>query len=494
LAEHTSTPLICETITAETTAGLRIARDRSRADVVELRLDGLSDPDARAALSGRSRPAVVTCRPVWEGGNFDGAEEDRERLLMAALDAGADYVDVEWRAPFRERLLTSHRNRVVLSAHDFGRVPPDLDELVDAMLAAGPAIAKIALAAHRLADLLPLLSLARGRARGAATVLIGMGTAGIPSRLLAHHFGSCWIYAGAGVAPGQIPLDRLLHEFRVRRIGPHTSVYGVVGRPVTHSASPAMHNAAYETLGIDAAYVPFEAADFDDFQRLADVLGVEGASVTAPFKREAFTVCRTLDEDARRLGVVNTLRRDPGGLWSGRNTDVAGFMAPLHARDLQGRRVALLGAGGAARAVAQALSDQGALVTVYARREEAAGEVAGLVGGDFGRLPPPAGSWDVLVNATPVGTAPDVDSSPMSGRPLDGTLVYDLVYNPTETRLVREARAAGLDAIGGLDMLVAQAARQLEWWTGQQAPESTMASAARVRLGVGRMPRERVVR
>jgi shikimate dehydrogenase len=174
---------------------------------------------------------------------------------------------------------------------------------------------------------------------------------------------------------------------------------------------------------------------------------------------------------------VNTLVvRD--GRWIGANTDVAGFLAPLAGRiRLTATRASVLGAGGAARGVAIALADEGAHVTICARRPERAREIAELVGGSVGPFPPTPRSWDLLVNATPAGTGAEGEN-PMAGAALDGTLVYDLVYTPAETRLMAAARAAGCDAIGGMEMLVAQAERQFELWTGQRPPDGLFARAA----------------
>jgi 3-dehydroquinate dehydratase/shikimate dehydrogenase len=461
----------------------RRAAAPSRADILELRLDALTDrPDAAAVLQSCSRPAIVTCRPQWEGGGFRGSELERERVLEAALAGGAAFVDVEWAAPFRDRLLTQAAERVVLSAHAHEGIPADLSARVLTMAETRAAVVKVAVQAHRLRDLLPLLDIARRRASRRKMVVIAMGAAGVASRIAAARFNSCWTYAGEAVAPGQLPLSRLLDEFRVDRIGPGTMLYGLLGRPIGHSLSPAMHNAAFAALGVDAAYVPLEALDFADFQAVSDALGVVGVSVTAPFKQDAWAACRRMEDAARHLGAVNTLRRDSGGAWEGRNTDMAGFMAPLAGVPLRGRRATVVGAGGAARAVAQALADAGAAVTIRGRRPAALRAVAGLMNAEAGELPVPEGSWDILVNATPVGTWPDAESSPMERASLDGELVYDLVYNPPETRLMRLARAAGCRVIGGLDMLVAQAAHQVEWWTGLAAPQDAMREAALARL------------
>ena len=474
-----SAPLVCTTVAAATMAELRHARDAAArtADLIELRLDCVADPDPAAALEGRTTPVLVTCRAAWEGGRCRLPEQVRLDLLRDAWRSGAEYVDVEHAAPGAAAFLDeTGGRRVVLSMHDFARVPPDLTDRVSSMLETPADVIKVAVAASRLSDMLPVLALRRqvGERR---FVALAMGMPGVATRILAARVGSCWTYAGDGVAPGQVPADRLLAEFRFRSLGPATSVYGVVGRPIGHSLSPVMHNAAFAAEGLDAVYLPFEAADAGDFLQAADALEIQGASVTAPFK-VALAAHAALDDKARQAGALNTLvRRD--GRWIGTNTDLEGFLAPLEPRlPLQGARAAILGGGGAARGVAQALASRGARVSVHARRPEQAREVAAATGTAAGPWPPTPASWDLLVNATPAGTVPAVDDTPWPGAVFDGRLVYDLVYNPPATRLLRDAAAAGCQTLGGLDMLVAQAVRQFELWTGRRPDAALMHSAA----------------
>jgi 3-dehydroquinate dehydratase / shikimate dehydrogenase len=480
-------PLLCVTVTAPTTTALRAARDAARAtaDLVELRLDGVRDIDVQGALAGRRTPVVVTCRPRREGGAFDGSEEDRLGILQRAVALGAEFVDVEWQSDFAAVMTARAGRGVVLSSHDFAGVPADLADRFRAMRATGAEIVKLAVTAHALADNLPLLDVGRSAAGAAGVALVAMGMAGLPSRILAARFGSCWTYAGDAVAPGQLAPDRMLSEFRFRAITASSRIFGIVGRPIEHSVSPAMHNAAFDETGIDGAYIPLAARDAADFRAFAEAIGLEGASVTAPFKGEFLFDADEVDETARLCGAANTLRVNRGRR-SVRNTDVDGFLHPLDARgvDLRDARVAVLGTGGAARGVIVGLARRGARTTVYGRSRERAEAVASLApGAVVGPGRPGPGSWDVLVNATPVGTWPEVEVSPIDAGLLEGGgLVYDLVYNPARTALLRAAEAAGCETIGGLEMLVAQAVQQFEWWTGTRAPRERMRAAAIDRL------------
>jgi 3-dehydroquinate dehydratase/shikimate dehydrogenase len=491
--------LLCATVTGSTMSELIAARDAAAAaDMVELRLDGVLDLDVAGALRGRRKPVVVTCRPVWEGGRFDGSEDARVAVLSRALALDAEYVDIEWRALSTskrlEELLRLHRPRVLVSMHDFAGVPNDLLARVRTMRSAGAALVKVAVTAARLTDTLPLLDIARA----GDAVVVAMGDPGVPSRLLAARYGSRWTYAGDGIAPGQIPAERMVGQYGFRRVGPGTRLFGVVGTNAMHSLSPALHNAAFEAGGLDAVYVPLPTASFDDFLTYADAIGIEGASVTIPFKRDALRAADDADARTRRVGAANTLRRVQRGeqgavrqehgasqAWEATNTDIDGFLEPLDAAlhiPLRDLRVSVLGAGGAARAVVVALQSRGARVTIHARREEQAREVASELRAAVGPWPPRPGSWDVLVNCTPLGSAGLPEVSPMAGEPLAGLLVYDLTYGAGESRLLREARAAGTRTLDGLPMLVAQAERQFEWWIGQPPRAGVMEAAARQRL------------
>ena len=451
--------------------------------MVELRLDYAHEVDVAGVLDDRRCPVVVACRPSWEGGHFAGSEEERRRLLALALKLGAEYVDLEWRAGFEELISSDTAERIVLSSHNFDGVPDDLDTRARAMRATGAGVVKIAVQVETLSDLVTLREFSqRNRLASDQQVVIGMGPAGIASRILPDQFGSAWTYAGEGVAPGQVTLSRMLDEFHVRRLTSEPELYGVLGNPLVHSLSPIMHNAGFAEVGRDAVYLPFEARDVDDFETFAKAFQVRGASVTAPFKGAVMSKVSTADDLCRRVGALNTLRMESDG-WHGRNTDVPGFLEPLSGRaDLSKCRAIVLGSGGAARGVVIALAGQGSSVTVCGRNPERVKAVASLVDAATSAVQPERGAWDLLVNTTPVGTYPDVAATPLGAAELDdapdGAIVYDLVYNPPVTRLMAAATAAGCTAIGGLDMLVAQAELQFAWWTGTPPLTGTFRRAA----------------
>ncbi len=423
-------PQLCVTVAGPTMEDLRRGRDAAsdadHADLVELRLDLVDRPDVAGALQGRRTPVIVTCRALWEGGRFEGSEEERRRLLESAAALGAEYVDVEAAAAFAPAFIRARAGRgVIVSSHFLGDPPSDLEARYANLRATGAEVAKLAIQVSSLEETLPLFDLATANPDepGRGHILIAMGPQGVATRVLAARLGNRWTFAGDGVAPGQMPASRLLRDFRFRRIAADAALYAVVGNPIIHSRSPVMHNAGFAALGLNAVYVPLEARDADDFVRFATHLGVRGASITTPFKISLMPRADEIDLLARRVGAINTVTiRD--GRWLGANTDVEGFLAPLTRRvALDGVRVTVLGSGGAARAVAVALASRKARVTVSARSVDAARTVAALVArdgdGQVGQFPPRSSSWDVLVNATTVGsekTARNTDGSRAPGR------------------------------------------------------------------------------
>jgi 3-dehydroquinate dehydratase/shikimate dehydrogenase len=478
-----SKPLLCVTVTAATTAELRQQRDAvPDADLIELRLDTVRDPSVAGALAGRTRPAIITCRPVWEGGEFRGSEEERKRILAEGLSQGAEYVDIEWRAHFDDLIAQSAGRRIVLSAHDFHGVPIDLNARVHAMRSTGAEVVKMAATLTSLSDCVPLQRLGADGGRQGGLVLIGMGPYGLSTRVLAGRFGSIWTYAGALKDIGQVSAQSLLKDYHFRSIQDTTDIYGVAGGSVQHSVSPAMHNAAFRAARIDAVYLPLPAVSAADFAKFGRALGISGASVTIPLKVSLFDQVDEVYSVARRIGAINTIRVEKGR-WIGGNTDASGFLEPLQERvTLTGLRASVLGAGGAARAVTVALASSGCSVRVHARNRQQAEETAMLTSVEVGPWPPTPDSWDLLINCTPVGMYPRVDETPIPADQLTGQYVYDLVYNPSITRLLRDAAAHGCQTIGGLEMLVAQAREQFQWWVGTRPQAGVMREAALKRL------------
>nr|MBA3804447.1 shikimate dehydrogenase [Acidobacteriota bacterium] len=290
-------------------------------------------------------------------------------------------------------------------------------------------------------------------------------------------------------APGQMSATALNDLYRIRRINEQTEIMGLMGSPVAHSVSPQMHNAAFAARRLNAVYIPFEVRDAVEFiRRMVHPRSREldwnlrGLSVTAPHKSAVMELLDHLEPPAREIGAVNTIVVVDDGL-VGYNTDAEAFLAPLKSRNLclSGARCALIGAGGAARSALWALQKEGAAVTMFARNVDAARPLAGKFGAICSKLENARfGDFDLVINATPLGTRGQHENeTPARAGQLRGArCAYDLVYNPPETRFIREAREAGCETIGGLAMLVAQAAEQFKLWTGEDAPLDVMGEAA----------------
>ena len=313
-------------------------------------------------------------------------------------------------ASFAVDLVRLRRGRgVIVSAHLFG---PQNDAAIDrlpSIRALGAEVVKLAVEVQSLTETLPFFEYADRPDDGEDSqghVLVAMGPCGAHTRVLGARLRNRWTYAGDGVAPGQMPASRLLGEFRFRQIRPDAELYGVVGSPVAHSLSPAMHNAGFVATGRNAAYLALEARDADDFVRFARAMDLRGASVTAPFKVAMMDHVDERDPLVEQVGAMNTVAiRD--GRWLGANTDVAGFLAPLKGRmALRGARIAVLGAGGAARAVAIALKREGATVRLAARRDDEASDVAERIGVEAGPYPPAPGRGTCSSTRPPAAAGP----------------------------------------------------------------------------------------
>lgn len=268
------------------------------------------------------------------------------------------------------------------------------------------------------------------------------------------------------------------------RVDQHTALYGVVGNPVRHSLSPALHNAAFAAMGLNAVYLAFEPADIEGCVKGIRTLGIRGTSVTIPFKATVIPHLSRMDPLAERIGAVNTIINQDGIL-TGYNTDAVGALKALEeVTKVPGKRCILVGAGGAARAVGFILKEQGAALTVVNRSWDTGQRLARFLGCNFSPLKEMASvKGDILIQTTPVGMWPHKDQSPVPEPVLEeGMVVMDLVYHPLETRLLSAARARGCTLISGIRMLIHQGAEQFRLWTGIDPPLSIMEGALREAL------------
>jgi 3-dehydroquinate dehydratase/shikimate dehydrogenase len=497
---------ICVSICEPTIEAIQqaCARAEDLGDLVEVRLDcldlfqsGETFHDLEFLLQNIPRPVIVTYRPAEQGGQHQ--LDAKSRLVFWLFKRpDADFFDIEFDIATPPSLLQYGNNmdwsRVICSYHNFHRVPSNLFHIYERMLSSPARILKIAVQANDATDCIPVLQLLeRGLKEGREMIAIAMGTAGVATRILGPSRGAFLTYAAledeTATAPGQISARQLREVYRLEKIDQQTQIFGLIGLPVSHSVSPQMHNAAFYAVGINAVYVPFEVGDLQAFirrmihPRTREIdWNIRGLSVTAPHKTAVMEHLDWIEPAAREMGSVNTIMVGDGIL-QGYNTDAAGLVKPLMQKfgPLRDARCAVIGSGGAAAAAVWVLSQEGARVTIFARTAKSAESLAGKIGATGDSLERSVfAEFDVVINATPLGTVGQFESeTPATARQLRGArLAYDLVYNPLETKFLREAREAGCETLGGLSMLVAQAAEQFRLWTGGVAPESVMFEAA----------------
>jgi 3-dehydroquinate dehydratase/shikimate dehydrogenase len=479
---------ICVPLIEEQTAGIidRMVDLADRADLFEVRGDYVRDLDLLTIIRARTKPIIFTCRCASEGGRFKDDDPRRRMILLEAAKRGFDYVDVEYRSQYHDVMVEKAGNGLIVSYHDVEGTPDNLPALYDRMCAAGADLVKIVTSPRSIADVGRLLAFADRASRegGAPLLALAMGPLGALTRVLAGRYEAPFTFASAAAgsesAPGQLTLDDMAERYRVREIGRDTRVYGILGRSVGHSLSPIIHNRAFAERGIDARYVTLEAEALEAFVQSLPPLKLSGFSVTAPYKVDILPHLAEIDEMAALCGSVNTVVVRDDGTLQGSSTDGSGVLVPLKKRlDVKGKPVVIVGAGGAARAAAFALHRKKAQVTLLARDPAKAAVVATAVGCEYGDLSTIGNrTWDVLINATPIGGMATVKDTPVPASCLRrGTVVFDMVYVPQQTRLLREAQAAGCQIIGGLEMLLAQAVGQFETWTGTEAPGDVMLEA-----------------
>lgn len=481
---------ICAVAAASDAASMwrQLSMALSLTRTVELRLDWLSDDrEIRRFLRklGAAHPRAIllaTCRRREAGGHYRGTIAQQLLHLAEALRAGCKWFDLEIESASkcpRELLdVLLGEGRQMISAHFFRGMPKDPEKIVRQLSSSPPDAIKIAAQCSSLADGLRLLRLTRARRN---LVAIPMGEVAIPLRILAHRQGSALSYAPIEnpTAPGQISLSEMMTLYRAGSISRRTRVYGVIGDPIAHSLSPQLHNAGFQARKMDAVYLPFLVHELRDFLAAIAPLGISGFSVTLPHKQEILHHLYDCDPLAASIGAVNTVVVRGGGKLYGYNTDYVGVLRALEQRmPLRGSRVLILGAGGAARAVAFALAQSGASVCVCARRPLMARALARAVEGEaVSRNRLRREFFDAIINATPVGMHPQVSRSPLEANELNCRLLFDTIYRPERTKLMQLAARRGIETVSGVEMFIAQGTAQWEIWTGERAPVEPMRRA-----------------
>ena len=481
---------ICAVVAASTARemGRQVRSALRQTKTVELRLDWLRNNSERARFlrwltenNPKEATFVATCRRREGGGKFAGDAEQELYWLMQAREAGCEWCDLEMET-YRELPEGFVREypvpkRILLSIHDFdrtaklpGKILVARHGLVDAT--------KIAANARTISDSVRLLRLAR---RSKNFVAVPMGEMGLPGRVLALREGSALAYAPVAetTAPGQVSIGEMKHLYRAHALTRRTRVYGVIGDPIGHSLSPLLHNTGFVARKVDAVYLPFLVHQLPDFLEAVPEFGVRGFSVTLPHKQTILKHLKECEPLAAEIGAVNTVvvRRD-GSLY-GCNTDYVGVLRALEKKlRIKGSRVLIFGAGGSARAAAFALARAGAVVSVCARREKAAKQLARAIGAEVvPRRALRTEYFDAILNSTPVGMHPHDGISPLPPGELNCRMVMDLIYRPQKTQLLNIAAKKGISTVSGVEMFLAQGIAQWEIWTEKRAPEALMRRA-----------------
>jgi 3-dehydroquinate dehydratase/shikimate dehydrogenase len=491
-------PRVCVAVTGTDPGGMTekaeaLARDNA---FIEFRLDYLSKPALalpRLKEFCEYHPhiaAIATCRRAANGGKFRGSLASQLDILGKAAAAGCQLVDIELQSASccKPQQLEKLRTRaaLILSFHDF-RATKKLEETLARMVEIPADFYKVVTTATTLHDNVDMMKFIEKNSDRYSLIGVCMGEQGIISRVLGVRAGSVFTFAAASedekTAPGQITAQELRSTYRIEQVDAATRVYAVAGDPVAHSLSPAIMNAALRRETVNGVYVALHAKTLKDLMSCVRDIPIHGMSITMPYKESIVSHLDNTDSHTAKIGACNTVVRAQDGKLYGFNTDAAGVVRPLSQRiELEKAKILVLGAGGAARAAVYGLKERGAEVYILNRTLGPAQKLARsararlVKRADLKKL-----SFDVIINATPVGMG-NTKESPLNENEIKARYVFDMIYDPPETRLMKMAKAAGAEVIPGIEMFVHQAARQFEIWTGKPAPVDEMFSVATLTL------------
>ncbi len=483
-------PRVCVAVVASNPADLfqkaeALVKDNS---FLEFRLDYLRQPTLALPKLRRfcdyhpEALLIATCRRAVNGGKFRGSAAAEVKILVKAAACGCQLVDLEvesasaLKSKDLERLR--HGAAVIMSFHDF-RATRKLDETFHTMAGIPADFYKVVGTANSLYDNVVMMKFLERQSEKHSVIGACMGEQGVPSRVLGVRAGSVFTFAaataGEETAPGQIAARTLRDTYRIDQVDAATKVYGVAGDPVAHSLSPLMMNLAFRRENVNGVYLALHAKKLDDLLACVRDIPLHGFSVTMPYKEDIIEHLDKTDTVTKKIGACNTVIRAQDGKLYGYNTDVPGVVRPLEQRvQLSGAKVLVVGAGGAARAAVFGLKERGAEVFIINRTTVVGQKLARQAHAKFlSRTQMRGMQFDIIINATPVGMG-DSKVSPLNEKELNARLLFDIVYTPLETRLMKMAHAKGMQVIGGIEMFVQQGARQFEIWTGKPAPAEDM--------------------
>ena len=480
--------MIAAVITAKTPEGMidDIKKIRNF-DLIELRLDYLKSLDIsgfKKILKACKKPVIITLRKKSEGGYFCGDENERIAILEKAIDFGANYIDIDYSSNKNsiKNLIKKNKNtKIIVSCHNFEETPKSIKNIYNNIKKLNPDLIKIVANANSVVDNFKIFDLIKIADKEKKKIIaFCMGSYGQFSRILSTILGSQIMYASISKekvsASYQLTIDEAYSIYRINKLNKDTKIAGLIGNPVEHSWSHIMHNAAFDKLKINAVYSKFRVDKLKEFIDYFKRLNIIGFSVTIPHKIEIIKCLDEIDKKAKAIGAVNTIIAKNKKL-IGYNTDCDGAILALKAKtELKDKNAVVLGAGGSSRALVYGLLEEGANVTILNRTMEKAKSVAENFKCSYGSLNDLRNiDYDILINATSVGMCPDVNNSPIpSGLIRKNTVVFDIVFNPYKTKLLKDAEKRGCKIIPGFEMLVNGNILQFKLWTGKDAPEQLM--------------------
>lgn len=476
--------MICLTLSGGTLANCleEVKKNRQFIDICELRLDLISADEQREAFSFPSLvdiPVILTLRRVQDGGKFSQSEKARRQLIIEMLEKGNfSYVDIEDDIKRNDIELVAREKgvKIIRSLHDFEGVPEDIFARIKRLRDRGD-VAKIAVTPRGIADVIKLFRISE-ELPDCEKIVIGMGGYGVCTRILYRKLGSLLTFASDNsVAPGHIPPSILKNLYKADKVNDATAVYGIIGNPVLHSSSPFIHNPGFEQIRYNAIYVPFLVDNVASFFQLAEKIRIRGFSVTIPYKNEVLRYLGNITREVMQIGACNTVVRVPN-MWKGMNTDYYGFLSPIQ-EDIESGRIKsamVIGAGGAAKSIVKALRNRDVKVTVINRTLDKAKELAIANLCQYDSLENAKNyenKMDLIVQTTSVGLDSDADCNPIEGFKFSGKeIVYDIIYKPKYTKILKEAERCGCRIHFGAEMLIEQGKLQFEAFTGYHYPKN----------------------
>lgn len=457
-----------------------VLKNRPYIDMCELRVDLLASKEQKKAAEFPRMvdvPVILTIRRTQDGGRFSLTERSRKDLFLKALEGNFAYIDIEDDIKKNDVELKAREKgvRIIRSLHDMERIPDDIFSKIYHLAERGD-VAKVAVTPRSFQDVITLFKI-KEELKGIEKIIIGMGEFGTCTRILYKLMGSLLTFASDNeVAPGQLSARKLKLEYRADKVNDNTAVYGIVGNPVLHSASPVLHNRGFQAINFNAIYVPFLVDNIRAFFSFAEQIRMRGFSVTVPFKVDVLSYLGNITREVKQIGSCNTVVRVPG-MWKGINTDYYGFLKPINKEIDEGRiRTALvIGAGGASQAIVWALRNRGVKVTILNRTLSHAEKIARINLCEYDTLDNARnykGKVDLIVQTTSVGLYPNFDGNPIEGFPYTGKeIVYDIIYKPRMTRVLQAAKDSGCTLHYGSEMLIEQGKLQFEAFTGYHYPD-----------------------